>query len=60
MRDLTDTMYNPRMPPKVNHFTGTDLVIEFIEKHWCPSLTSDQVVGGAPFRFAADQRAGPR
>jgi len=56
MRDLTDTMYNPRRPPKVDHFAGTDLVIEFIEKYWCPSLTSDQVLGGAPFRFAADKR----
>jgi nicotinamidase-related amidase len=56
MRDLTDTMYNPRMPPKVDHFAGTDLVIEFIEKYWCPSLTSDQIIGGAPFRFAADKR----
>jgi len=56
MRDLTDTMYNPRMPPKVDHFTGTDLVIEFIEKYWCPSLTSDQVLGGLPFHFAADKR----
>jgi nicotinamidase-related amidase len=56
MRDLTDTMYNPRMPPKVDHFTGTDLVIEYIEKYWCPSLTSDQIAGGAAFRFAADKR----
>jgi nicotinamidase-related amidase len=56
MRDLTDTMYNPRMPPKVDHFTGTDLVVEFIEKYWCPSLTSDQVLGGVPFRFAGDKR----
>jgi nicotinamidase-related amidase len=56
MRDLTDTMYNPQMPPKVDHFAGTDLVIEFIEKYWCPSLTSDQILGGVPFRFAADTR----
>ncbi|MFT6182333.1 MAG: hypothetical protein ACJA1W_004706, partial [Akkermansiaceae bacterium] len=26
MRDMTDTMYNPQMPPGVDHFTGTDLV----------------------------------
>ena len=56
MRDLTDTMYNPQMPPKVDHFAGTDLVIEFIEEYWCPSLTSDQILGGVPFRFAADTR----
>ncbi len=59
MRDLTDTMYNPRMPPKVDHFAGTDLVIEFIEKYWCPSLASDQILGGVPFRFAADKRESP-
>jgi nicotinamidase-related amidase len=56
VRDLTDTMYNPRMPPHVDHFTGTDLVIEYIEKYWCPSFTSDQILGGTPFRFAADHR----
>jgi hypothetical protein len=32
MRDMTDTMYNPQMAPFVSHFTGTDLVIEHIEK----------------------------
>jgi hypothetical protein len=26
-------------------------VIEHIERHWCPSITSDQLVGGAAFRF---------
>jgi len=28
VRDLTDTMYNPKMPPHVDHFTGTDLVTD--------------------------------
>jgi hypothetical protein len=28
MRDLTDTMYDPRKAPFVSHFTGTDLVVE--------------------------------
>jgi nicotinamidase-related amidase len=56
VRDLTDTMYNPRMRPFVSHFTGTDLVVEHIERHWCPTITSDQILGGAPHRFAADQR----
>jgi nicotinamidase-related amidase len=54
MRDLTDTMYNSRQRPFVNHFVGTDLVAWHIEKHWCPTITSDQVLGGQPFRFAAD------
>jgi nicotinamidase-related amidase len=44
VRDLTDTMYNPAMPPYVSHEEGTRLVVEFIEKFWCPSVTSDQIV----------------
>lgn len=51
VRDLTDTMYNSRMKPYVNHFTGTDLLVEHIEKYWCPSITSDELAGGRPFRF---------
>ena len=56
LRDLTDTMYNSQMRPKVNHFVGTDLVIEHVEKYWCPTMTSDEVVGGKPFRFKEDMR----
>ncbi len=56
MRDMTDTMYNSRMRPKVSHFAGTDLVIEHVEKYWCPSFTSVDLVGGAPFRFKEDPR----
>jgi nicotinamidase-related amidase len=51
MRDMTDTMYNPEMPPRVSHFAGTDLVIEHVEKFWCPSFTSADLTGKAPFRF---------
>jgi len=56
VRDLTDTMYNSRRRPWVDHFTGTDLVCWHIEKYWCPTITSDQVLGGQPFRFAADTK----
>ena len=56
MRDLTDTMYNPRRPPHVSHFAGTDLVVAHVEKYWCPTLTSADFVGGAPFRFPEDRR----
>jgi nicotinamidase-related amidase/type 1 glutamine amidotransferase len=45
VRDLTDTMYNPRMRPFVPHEQGTQLVIEHVEKHWAPTITSDQVLG---------------
>lgn len=57
MRDLTDTMYNSRRRPVVSHFTGTDLVVDHIEKHWCPTITSADFLGGDPFQFAADRRS---
>ncbi|MCY2965023.1 MAG: isochorismatase family protein [Planctomycetota bacterium] len=56
LRDMTDTMYNPRMAPFVHHCTGTDLVIEHIEKNWCPTATSVDLVEGKEFRFSEDQR----
>jgi hypothetical protein len=40
----------------VSHFTGTDLIVEHIEKFVCPTITSDQLLGGEPFRFAGDTR----
>ena len=45
VRDLTDTMYNPRMRPFVAHEKGTDLVIEHVERHWCPTVLSGDVLG---------------
>lgn len=56
MRDLTDSMYNSRRKPYVDHFTGNDLVTWHIEKYWCPTVTSDQIIGQKPFRFAADTK----
>ncbi len=56
MRDLTDTMYNPARAPFVSHFTGTDLIVEHIEKWVSPTITSDQILGGKPFRFSGDKR----
>jgi nicotinamidase-related amidase len=40
VRDLTDAMYNPKSSPFVTHDEGTQLVIEHIEKHWCPTCLS--------------------
>jgi hypothetical protein len=40
VRDLTDAMYNPARRPFVSHADGTELVIEHIEKYWCPSILS--------------------
>ncbi len=61
VRDMTDTMYNPKMKPFVSHFTGTDLIVEHIEKWVCPTITSDQILTSLgrkpePFRFKHDNR----
>lgn len=46
-RDLTDSYHrDPR-----GHRWGNERIIAHIERHWCPSVTSDQLVGGAEFRF---------
>ncbi|MBI2478119.1 MAG: cysteine hydrolase family protein, partial [Planctomycetia bacterium] len=52
MRDMTDTMYNSRMKPFVPHTKGTDLVIEHIEKYWCPTITSTALTAQPAFAFA--------
>jgi hypothetical protein len=40
VRDLTDSMYNPKDRPYVSHARGTEMVVEHIEKYWCPSAVS--------------------
>jgi nicotinamidase-related amidase len=40
VRDLTDAMYDPREKPYVSHTRGTELVVEHIERYWCPSILS--------------------
>jgi nicotinamidase-related amidase len=40
IRDLTDAMYNPQDAPWVSHAQGTELVIQHIEKYWCPTVLS--------------------
>lgn len=57
VRDLTDSMYNPRMWPMVSHFTGTDRIVDHIERFVCPTIESSQLLGGKPFRFADDHRS---
>jgi nicotinamidase-related amidase/type 1 glutamine amidotransferase len=56
MRDMTDTMYNPQMWPYVSHFSGTDLIVSHIEKFVCPTIASNQIIGGEPHRFKHDKR----
>jgi hypothetical protein len=44
VRDLTDAMYEPSSRPFVSHATGTELVIQYIEQHWAPTVTSVQMM----------------
>lgn len=56
-RDLTDSMHDSLSPPAgLDHFRATDLVIEHIEKYWCPSITSADLLAGGPFSFREDKR----
>jgi nicotinamidase-related amidase len=45
VRDLTDAMYDPRTRPYVGHERGTELVIEYIEQFWCPTVESKELTG---------------
>lgn len=47
-RDLTDAMYDPRTRPFVSHTRGTELVIEHIEKTWCPSILGEDLTRVTP------------
>ena len=47
-RDLTDSYHrDPR-----GHQWGNEQMVAQIERHWCATVTSDQLVGGSPFRFS--------
>ncbi len=59
MRDMTDTMYNPARWPFVSHQRGTELFTQHVEQLICPTITSDQFIGGQPFAFS-DATAGKK
>ena len=56
MRDMTDAMYSPTEKPNVSHVRGTELVVEHIEKYWCPTITSTDLTDQPAFRFKEDKR----
>ena len=56
VRDLTDSMYNPASWPHVDHFRGTALFIEHVEKFISLTITSDQILGGKPFQFSGQRQ----
>src|SRR6266478_5845808 len=62
VRDLTDSMYDPRKRPFVSHACGTELIIEHIEARWCPSILSDdltRIVPGSDSPSNVSRRAHP-
>jgi nicotinamidase-related amidase len=52
-RDLTDAMYDPRQRPRVSHERGTELVVQHIERYWCPSIPSEDLTRLAGGRAAS-------
>ena len=58
-RDLTDAMYDPREAPYVSHTRGTELVIEHIEKYWCPSIVGEDLMHVIPGSADPQEVAGP-
>ncbi|MDR1497441.1 MAG: isochorismatase family protein [Puniceicoccales bacterium] len=61
LRDMTDLMYNnviskPIESPKVTHFSGLDLMVEYIETYVTPSIVSSDFTGKKQFRFKEDVR----
>jgi nicotinamidase-related amidase len=43
VRDLTEVIYNPAMPPYVSHEEANGLVSDYIEKFYCPSIDGGQL-----------------
>lgn len=48
VRDQTDPNYSPKMPPYVDHETAIELMVEYIEKYWCPTIHSADLLKTFP------------
>jgi nicotinamidase-related amidase len=57
MRDMTDLMYNHEKAPFVSHFSGLDLMVEYIETYICPTIVSTDFTGEKQFKFSGDNRS---
>ena len=53
-RDLTDISSQHTG----QHSDDLELIIEHIEKYWCPSITSESLTGKTPFQFKDDSTTG--
>jgi len=57
IRDMTDCMAPSDEPPYINHFDALSVVISYIERHLCPTVTSGDLMGdGKVFSFAEDKK----
>lgn len=59
-RDLTDALYNPLTPPYVSHERGTELAVDHVEKYWCPSVLSSDLIRVIPASANAISRTATR
>jgi len=44
IRDLTEVFYNPKDPPCVTHETALEMMIQYVERTYCPSVTSEELL----------------
>jgi nicotinamidase-related amidase len=58
VRDLTDAMYHSSSRPFVSHAAGTELVIEYIEQHYAPTVTSADLMQALSGHSASAQGSG--
>jgi alpha-L-fucosidase len=56
MSDMTDVQYNPALPPYTTHFGGLNLMIDYIEKYICPTVTSSYFTEKSPFVFNGEKQ----
>jgi hypothetical protein len=56
VQDLIDVMYNPTMPPQIDHFDAIDRMAEHLSRYWCTCSTSHEITGADRFRFVEDYR----
>lgn len=47
IRDLTEVMWNPSRPPYVGYETAKAMYVEYIERYWCPTVLSGDLLHAA-------------
>ena len=54
VRDVTDTFYNPRMPPYLSRAESVGVIVDHVERYLCPTISSSDVDGKPGFVFQGD------